>query len=239
MNCASTGAYLVFPMQFNAVMVLFSQFMVGRSWYSGFEPSSFCSACLVRRPVRSKHCAVCNRCVARFDHHCPWVANCIGAKNHKHFIGFLAALILMCSEMLYGSYKYWQNESNCHAPTDDIWQKVVTIGRCNTWVAWVSINAFFHCIWVSMLLVCQLYQISCLGMTTNERMNKGRYAHFIMNGGKSPFTKGKFRNLTEFFECSCFGLYKPELKDWLTSYDLEKNVEHQPLLRHKDNYQFV
>nr|CAH7738753.1 unnamed protein product [Callosobruchus chinensis] len=100
----------------------------------GFEPSSFCSACLVRRPVRSKHCAVCNRCVARFDHHCPWVANCIGAKNHKHFIGFLAALILMCSEMLYGSYKFWQNESNCHAPSDDIWQKVVTIGRCNTWV---------------------------------------------------------------------------------------------------------
>lgn len=31
----------------------------------GFEPSAFCSACLVRRPVRSKHCSVCDRCVAR------------------------------------------------------------------------------------------------------------------------------------------------------------------------------
>lgn len=36
---------------------------------SGFEPSAFCSACLVRRPVRSKHCSVCDRCVARLDHH--------------------------------------------------------------------------------------------------------------------------------------------------------------------------
>lgn len=30
---------------------------------NGFEPSSFCSACLVQKPLRSKHCSVCDRCV--------------------------------------------------------------------------------------------------------------------------------------------------------------------------------
>ncbi|KAJ8986067.1 hypothetical protein NQ317_003361 [Molorchus minor] len=203
----------------------------------GFEPSSFCSACLVRRPLRSKHCAVCNHCVARFDHHCPWVANCIGAKNHKHFIGFLACLILMCAQMLYGSIRYWQSECGIKTTADGFWIAIVSIGECDTWVAWVAANAF------STASGCDIGInddfIVCLGMTTNERMNRGRYTHFIVNSGKSPFSKGSIHNLIEFFECSCFGVFKPENKDWLTSFDLDKNAEQQPLMRHKDNFQYV
>lgn len=138
---------------------------------AGFEPATFCSTCLVRRPLRSKHCSVCNKCVGRFDHHCPWVANCIGAKNHKYFMGFLFSLVVMCSQMLYGCVLFWQNQPNCRIqPSDGYWKFLLMIGQCETWVAWVAANTLFHSTWVFMLFICQLYQV-CISKRTLQAVN--------------------------------------------------------------------
>jgi len=52
--------------------------------YNGFmNRMKFCRTCLIIRPLGISHCKICNSCVERFDHHCPWLGNCIGRNNYK------------------------------------------------------------------------------------------------------------------------------------------------------------
>ena len=56
----------------------------------------FCRTCLIYRPLGCSHCKVCNLCIERYDHHCPWVGNCIGRNNYKYFYFYIMSFNLFC-----------------------------------------------------------------------------------------------------------------------------------------------
>jgi len=58
------------------------------------DPHLLCPDCVILKPERSRHCDVCNSCISVFDHHCPWISNCVGAKNYGSFIIFIFSTLV-------------------------------------------------------------------------------------------------------------------------------------------------
>ncbi|KAJ6465853.1 DHHC palmitoyltransferase-domain-containing protein [Mycena sanguinolenta] len=64
---------------------------------------------MARKPLRSKYCWICDKCIARSDRHCPWVWNCVGANNHRQFVIFVTTLVFGVGLFDYLTYAYFSN----------------------------------------------------------------------------------------------------------------------------------
>ncbi|XP_059087204.1 palmitoyltransferase ZDHHC16-like [Tigriopus californicus] len=60
------------------------------------QVSSICKKCIAPKPPRTHHCSVCQRCHLCMDHHCPWLDNCVGFFNHRHFFLYMVFTVLGC-----------------------------------------------------------------------------------------------------------------------------------------------
>lgn len=71
--------------------------MVKKVNLNGMElETKWCDTCGIYRPIRTSHCGICNNCVQNFDHHCPWVGNCIGKRNYRYYLLFILSGTIDC-----------------------------------------------------------------------------------------------------------------------------------------------
>ncbi len=52
-----------------------------------------CTHCELIQTQTSFHCRSCNRCCELFDHHCPYLDNCLGYRNTLFFFIFLICYV--------------------------------------------------------------------------------------------------------------------------------------------------
>ncbi|KAK7989767.1 NAD binding domain of 6-phosphogluconate dehydrogenase-domain-containing protein [Apiospora arundinis] len=135
-----------------------------------FDEANFCVSCMIRTPLRSKHCKKCQRCVAKHDHHCPWVNNCVGVNNHRHFFLYLVALtlgILSFDWLLYGYFSTLTSSASDKCTFFS--ESVCKVLNADPYLVLLGIWASLQLTWVGMLLFVQFVQVA-RAMTTYENM---------------------------------------------------------------------
>lgn len=76
-------------------------------YLGGSLANRVCRRCNIRQPNRVKHCYHCDNCIQRFDHHCPWVNQCVGERNYKYFVGFVWTTTLLAYFVAYQTGVFW------------------------------------------------------------------------------------------------------------------------------------
>ena len=111
------------------------------------DDENFCTICVLRKPLRSKHCKRCGRCVAKHDHHCPWIHNCVGVNNHRHFYLYILSteigiLILIRLTLICKCFPF-ASTGSCHESNLLILLLTAHIKILNTMPLLLNLNATF------------------------------------------------------------------------------------------------
>ncbi|KAK3119665.1 hypothetical protein QOZ80_9AG0673530 [Eleusine coracana subsp. coracana] len=146
----------------------------------------FCETCLRYRPPRSSHCSICNNCVQKFDHHCPWVGQCIGLRNYRYFFLFIATSTFLCIFVFIFAWLsvYSQMVSN----GGSIWKALRKEAYSFALIIYTAIVVWF----VGGLTVFHLYLIS-----TNQTTYENFRYHY--NKKENPYRKSIAENFAEVF----------------------------------------
>lgn len=148
-----------------------------------------CKWCGKYKPDRCHHCRVCRLCILKMDHHCPWIYNCVGFHNYKHFFLLLFYCLLTLHLIV---WTMSESVRRCIENVDTPFQTMF-------WTFFGETLAFFFCVLITTFFGFHVYLV-IRAMTTIEFCEKSlpkdqKQSNKNSNSDPSVYDCGIYGNL--------------------------------------------
>jgi len=182
-----------------------------------------CEKCHCIKPDRAHHCSSCGKCILKMDHHCPWVNNCVGFANYKHFILFLFYGVTYCIYVASTSLEYFIQSWN------DL--QAFTPGRFH--LIFLFFVSLMFSVSICSLLAYHIYLV--LENTTTFESCHAPYFYSTGLADRNGFNLSKKENFKQVFGNSLFKAFLPissrDETSFLNGYDFTRLVRFASLVK--------